>query len=108
MADLRRLDGKPLDVAKLGRNEKIAKMLAEFTKRNDDGRVRAAAIITLTPEGWYCAGWQWPENNEGFPWSMALEGALSRLQAEIATASINSPEMPEPKPGSKPEEPDGA
>lgn len=99
MADLRRLDGTKVDVEKLGRNENVARVLDDFTKRNDAGRVSAIALITLTPEGWYSAAWQWPENNKGFPWAMALEGALSRLQTEIAMTAINSPEMPEPKPG---------
>lgn len=90
MADLRRLDGSALDVEKLGRNENAGNLLSELAKINDCGRMRAIVSLYLTPEGRWEACWAWPRPTKGFPWGVALLGAMRLAEVDIAAAAINS------------------
>lgn len=105
MADLRHLDGTPLKIKKLKRNEKIADTLTALAKINDRGRMQAIVSVYLTPEGRWEACWSWPMPTEGFPWGMAMIGALRLAEANITNDSVNS-EIDDP--GDAPPEPEPA
>ena len=95
-ADVRRLDGTAVDVAKPARNERIAQMLAELTVMNDSGRMSAMLAVTLTPDTMHQVHWAIPEQDFGYPWGLALRGALVLAQHVIGNADIAVPEKHEP------------
>lgn len=105
MADLRRLDGSPLDVGKVGKNERVGDLLAELTKVNGEGRMQAIVSLYLTPEGRWEACWAWPAPTKGFPWGMTLLGALRLAEVDIAAAAIASPPVDDLDPGPTDPEP---
>ena len=100
MADVRRLDGSKVASVASKRDVAIAKLLAQLVRENDDGKIKAIAVIYLTPRGGWVSGWQWPEfqpdSIEGFPWGLALRGALREMEYEIASAGIDTPPVKEP------------
>lgn len=98
MADIRRMDGSKVAVDQLGRNELVAQVLARLAEKNEEGRILGVAVLTLSPEGWYDTTWQWPADRaDGFPWGLALEGAVARLLHEMRGGSKDmSGVVPEP------------
>src|ERR1700680_377694 len=97
MAEVVGLDGAKIAVEKLARSEPVAGLLSNAIELNDKGRIKAAVLIYITPEGWYDTLWVWPKIKEGHPWGLAALGALELAKTEIGVASINSPTMPDPK-----------
>ncbi len=83
MADLRRLDGTPLPVEEVGRNQPIADLLTGLIEKNDEGRIAAIITVYLTPEGYHSVSYELPEHYAGFPWGLALRGALVAAQYVI-------------------------
>ena len=97
MADIRRLDGTALDVAKPARNERIARILDELTEMNDSGHLSALLAVTITPDTIHQVHWAIPEQDFGYPWGLALRGALVLAQHAIGNADIIAcPEHQEP------------
>ena len=94
MADLRRLDGSVLDVANPGRSERIAQMLAELTEMNDSGRMSAMVVVSISPETTHQVHWVIPEQDFGYPWGLALRGALVLAQHVLGNADIPAPVRP--------------
>ena len=74
-ADVRRLDGTAVDVAKPARNERIAQMLAELTVMNDSGRMSAMRVGVTKPE--QSPSWQ------------IVSGSLENVSALTLAPSIN-------------------
>lgn len=88
MAEIRRLDGRPVEETKPGRNEKVADMLRDLAKKNDDGEVRSVLVLWLMPDGRWDSTWQWPELHEGRPLGLEAIGSLFALATEIAVGMI--------------------
>ena len=100
MADLRRLDGTPLKVDEVGKNQRITDCLADLNAQNEAGRIAAIVTVYLTPEGYHCVKYELPEHDLGFPWGLALRGALVAAQYVIDNDSvaINAPAPAPEKP----------
>ncbi len=101
MADLRRLDGTPLPVEEVGKNKRIDEFLANLAARNDEGRIAAIITVYLTPEGYHCVKYELPDHDKGYPWGLALRGALVAAQYVIDHDVVEitappGPEKPEP------------
>lgn len=98
MADLRKLDGTKLDAAPSVRNEGIAVLLGELAVENDAGRLSVLMAITISPEAAHCVRWELPEQDFGYPWGLALRGALVLGQGVLDRAMMCY-EMPKPDEG---------
>ncbi len=102
MADLRRLDGTPLPIEDVGKNQRIVDFLANLNAKNDEGKIAAIVTVYLTPEGYHCVQYELPDHNKGFPWGLALRGALVAAQYVIdhdvvtIDAPPAGPEKPDP------------
>lgn len=97
MVDIRRLDGTRVETGKLGRNERIAAFLAELVEENDAGRLAAIVTVFMTPECAHRVDWALPDQDFGYPWGLALRGALVAAQHAIgnATFTVHAPEPTE-------------
>ena len=71
-------------------------MLAEMGEENDAGRVAAIIVVYVTPEGTQAANWILPLEDFGFPWGLALRGALVHAQHVLGNAVIGVPEKRDP------------
>lgn len=88
MADVRRIDGRPIEETKPGRNEKIADMLRELVQENDAGQMDAALVLWLRRDGRWDSRWQWPELVGGKPLGLDAIGSLFALATELAVGMI--------------------
>ncbi len=101
-ADIRRLDGTAIDAVKPVRNERIAAMLDDLVAKNDSGRLAAFVAVSMTPETTHEVSWAIPDHDYGYPWGLALRGALVTALYRLGASEIVI------EPTAKPEEPDGA
>jgi len=97
MADIRRLDGTPIEAGKPARNERIAALLDELVAENDAGRLSAIVTVFMTPQSAHRVDWALPDQDFGYPWGLALRGALMAAQHAIGKAAFpaHEPETPE-------------
>ena len=95
MADVRRLDGTVVDTSKLARDDRIASMLAEVVDENEAGRLSAVIVVYVTREGTSATNWILPLEDFGFPWGLAVRGALVAAQHSIGNATIPAGRLPE-------------
>ena len=95
-ADIRRLDGTAIEAAKTGRNERIAAMLEKLVADNDSGHIAAFIAVSMTPETTHEVSWAIPDHDYGYPWGLALRGALVLAQHVIGNADIPAPVKQEP------------
>ena len=98
MADIRKLDGSPLDTEAPGRNEDIARLLDSVTKRNEAGRLRACCVIYITESGCVGSGWHWAAGSGDYPWWLAMHGAVHMAAGEMDAKWRELPEVDETPP----------
>lgn len=91
MAEVVRLDGKndPVEPAKA--DQRVAALLDDLATKNHEGDIKGIAVIYITQSGSWASGWMWPTMNRdpGFPWDLAMRGALQALAAEINASVID-------------------
>jgi len=93
-AEIRTLQGETVSPEEVGRDPKIAECLAELGRKNDAGRLKAIAVVYLTPEDWFGASWAWGVTDK--PMGLLAIGAIEALKDEMLAGLRHSPEMPEP------------
>jgi len=94
MAEIRRLDGTVIEGSVPVRDERIGALLAGLVEQNERGELSALAAVYVTPQATHGVVWQLPLEDYGFPWGLALRGALVLAQGAMAKAVVLAPVLP--------------
>ena len=86
MADIRRLDGSPVETKAPFVDPRVRTLFDELRKKLDNGRVVTLAYVGLSPEGWIAFNYAWPSQGTEFsrPGALSLIGALHNVADEIS------------------------
>lgn len=76
---------------KLRRNEKIHQHFIDWMRVNDERGLKAVVVMAVHEEGTWQTGWSWPEEDGGFPWGLAAQGALQQASHDIGASARTPP-----------------
>ena len=80
MAELKAIDGTPIEREKPKRDETIADLLEKLTQMNNEGKLRAFAYVRCGHDGGFSTNWSYLPNPLA---ASGLIGAVSMLHSDL-------------------------